>query len=128
MGKPTAIVSDWSCNGIGYVLLQKKCKCLGMSVSCCKSGWNLLNMGSRFLTPTESRYSAIEGELLGVIWALSKTKFWTLGNLDVTIFTDHKPLLGLFRNKEFDEIGNPRLLRLIEKSMRWSFKVWSSQL
>ena len=35
--------------------------------------------GGRFCTPAESRYAPIEGELLGVTWALSKTSHYTLG-------------------------------------------------
>ena len=33
----------------------------------------------------ENNYSAIEGELLGVTWALERTKFWSLENDQLTI-------------------------------------------
>ena len=122
-GKPTALISDWSKTGIGFILAQKKCQCKGLVIDCCQSGWSIICIGSRFLTQAENNYSAIEGELLGVTWALGRTKFWSLGNDQLTIFTDHKPLIGLLLNKDFDSIHNPRLARMVEKTMRWRFHV-----
>ena len=72
-GKPTALVTDWSRSGIGYVLLQKHCKCTGLVVNCCEMGWKKIWKGISFLTPTESNYAAVVGEMLGVAWALEKT-------------------------------------------------------
>ena len=74
----TALISDWSKVGIGYMLTQKKCSCMGIQIDCCPKGWAVICMGSRFLTQAEKNYSAIEGELLGITWALEKTKFWTM--------------------------------------------------
>ena len=34
----TALISDWSKVGIGYMLLEKRCKCMGVSVEFCKTG------------------------------------------------------------------------------------------
>ena len=39
MDKETAIVTDWSKKGIGYLLLQKFCGCQKLDVNCCKTGW-----------------------------------------------------------------------------------------
>ena len=39
------------------------------------------------------------------------------------VLTDHKPLCKLFGDRSLDEIENPRLLRLKEKTMRWQFRI-----
>ena len=80
-----------------------------------------MNMGSRFCSGAESRYSPIEGELLALLWSLDKTKYWTLGNQNLFMFTDHKRLLGLADTKCIDEIPNPRLCRLVETIHMWKF-------
>ena len=96
---------------------------MGIQIDCCPEGWAVICMGSRFLTQAEKNYSAVEGDLLGITWALEKTKFWTMGNEDLNIFTDHKPLIGLLQNRDFDKIGNPRIARMVEKTLRWGFKI-----
>ena len=123
MGKTTALVSDWSKTGLGYALLQKHCFCSGKVINCCARGWKLVCMGSRFCTQTESKYSAIEGELLALTFALEKSRYWTLGNPDLVVFVDHKPLLGLLKNKDIDTIENPRLNRLMIKTLKWNFEI-----
>ena len=122
-GLKTALVSDWSITGVGYILAQKHCQCSGISMECCRTGWKVISMGSRFLSKAEKNYSAVEGELLGLTWALERTKFWTLGNKELFIFTDHKPLIGMLTNKDFDSISNPRLSCLLEQTMRWGFVI-----
>ena len=61
----------------------------------------------KFLFWAESRYSAVEGELLGLLWALEKTRFLTLGCTDLMLFNDHKPLVGLVKMVNLDSVGNP---------------------
>ena len=63
----------------------------------------------------------MEGELWGLLWALEKTRFWTLGCPDLILFTDHKPLVGLVRTVNLDLVGNPGLLRMLERMLRWRF-------
>ena len=46
--KSTALCTDWSKTGIGFVLLQKECDCEEISRICCKPGWRLVYAGSRF--------------------------------------------------------------------------------
>ena len=70
LGRPTAVVTDWSKSGVGFVLLQKSCSCKVTTPLCCVDGWNPIYIGSRFCSGAESRYSAVEGELLGLLWAL----------------------------------------------------------
>ena len=76
--------------------------------------------GGRFTSPAESRYSPVEGECLTVVEALHKSKNFVLGCSELLVATDHNPLLGVFR-KPLEEIENPRLLSLVEKTLWFKF-------
>ena len=65
----------------------------------------------------------MEGKLLGVADALHRTKYFTLGSLDLIVGTDHMPLLGLLANKHLDAIDNPHLVNLKQKILGWQFWV-----
>ena len=69
---PTCLQTDWSKQGMGFVLLQKHCTCKLSDPNCCKEGWKITYAGSRFTTDAESRYSPIEGEATAVAWGLNK--------------------------------------------------------
>ena len=119
----TCLSTDWSKSGIGYYLSQKHCKCDSTTPGCCKDGSRITLAGSRHLKPAESRYAPVEGEALAIIWSLKQTKYFTLGCNQLTIITDHKPLIKLFGDRTLDEIQNMRLFKLKEKSMHWMFKI-----
>ena len=123
VGEPLCLVTDWSKLGLGYVLWQKRCACAVNHPSCCPDGWAVILCGSRYCTPAETRYHPIEGELLGVAWALSKTRQYTLGSPNLLLLVDHKPLLGLLKTRELGNIDNPRLQHLAEKLLPWSFDI-----
>ena len=53
------------------------------------------------------RYSTIEGEALGVAWALEVTRHYTLGNTKLVVATDHKPLLKVLSDRKLEDIHNP---------------------
>ena len=72
--------------------------------------------GWGFFSGAVSRYLDVEGELLGLLLALEKTRFWTLRCPDLMLCTDHKPLTGLVKT-----VGNPRVLRMLERMLRWRF-------
>ena len=57
----TCLASDWSKEGMGFLLLQKYCTCENERAPvCCPEGWHLVLTGSRFYTDTERRYAPIE--------------------------------------------------------------------
>ena len=121
--KPTCMMTDWSQQGIGFLLMQKHCSCsVDNNPKCCRSGWHLTYAGSRFTTEVESRYSPTEGEALAVAWGLLKSRFFTLGCKKLVVATDHQPLVGLFK-KQLCQIPNPRLIKIREKTLMYTFEV-----
>ena len=121
--RPTCIATDWSKTGIGFWLLQKHCSCPGTAPFCCKTGWKVTLVGSRFTHSAESRYAPIEGEALAVADALNKARYFVLGCKDLTIAVDHKPLLKLFADRALEDIPNPRLRNLKEKTLPYKFQM-----
>ena len=79
--------------------------------------------GSRFTQPAESRYSPTEGEALAASWSLQHSKIFTLGCNDLLLSVDHKPLLGLFNNRNISSMDNPRLINLKESILAWYFTI-----
>ena len=78
--------------------------------------------GSRFIKPAESCYLPIEGENLGIIWALHQMCYFTLGSSDLVIVTDHKPIVKLFRDRTLKEILNTRLFKMKQFALPWKFE------
>ena len=120
---PTCLRTDWSKQGIGYFLLQQHCSCSSGTPDCCPNGWRITLAGSRFLSSAEQHYAPIEGEALAITWGLEQTKFFTLGCLDLTVATDHKPLTKIFGDRTLDEISNTRLFRLKQRTLPWYFNI-----
>jgi hypothetical protein len=56
--RTTCLQTDWSKQGIGYLLLQQHCNCdTSKAPVCCKDGWHLVFAGSRFTSDAETRYA-----------------------------------------------------------------------
>ena len=55
------------------------------------------------------------------MWALNSTKYFTIRNDHLVVSTDHKLLLAILEGKPFDNIANPHLSNLREKTVRWRF-------
>ena len=121
--KPTCLATDWSRHGIGFWLFQKHCSCPSTDLFCCRHGWKITLVGSRFTHPAESRYAPIEGEALAVADALDKARHFVLGCNNLMIAVDHKPLLKIFGDRSLDQISNPRLRNLKENTLRYHFKM-----
>lgn len=79
--------------------------------------------GSRFLSDTETRYAAIEGEALAIVYGLEQTRYFKQGCDDLQIVTDHKPLVKLFSDRTLDAITNIRLFHLKERTLQWRFNI-----
>ena len=114
---------DFCKTGIGYLLMQKKCHCEKITPYCCTGGWHLVLAGSRFTKDAETRYAPVEGEALACEWGLENAKHYTLGNPKLLIATDHKPLVKILGDRKIEDISNPRLVKLKEKTLRWHFDI-----
>ena len=120
--RPTVVVTDWSKEGLGFVILQQHCSCSSVEYPfCCKGGWRIALCGSRHLTTAEAGYAAVEGEALAVVWCLQKARLFLLGCPNLTILTDHRPLVKLFGDRALGDVVNPRLFRLKEKTLQFRF-------
>ena len=124
----TAVITDWSKKGIGFVIMQKHCNCVNdindqSILNCCKQGWRLAFCHSRHLDKNEQEYAPIEGEELAVCWALKKARLFLLGCPHFEVIVDHNPLLKIFCDKCLNDILNPRLFDFKEKTLPYSFTI-----
>ena len=76
----TQVLVDASPVGLGALLVQ---------------GGKIVSYGSRALSDVECRYSQTEREMLAVVWATEHFHLYLYGS-KFKVFTDHKPLLGIF--------------------------------
>ena len=121
--KPTCLATGWSKTGIGFWLFQKHCECLPTKPFCCRTGWRTTLVGSRFTHPNEANYAPVEGEALAVVDGLDKARFFVLGCDDLIVAVDHKPLLKILSDRSLNDIENPRLRNLKEKTLRYRFTI-----
>ena len=95
LSRPFILTTDASQTGIGAVLMQEH------------DGMKMPVMYiSRKLKPAESRYSTIERECLGLVWATKRLHIYLYGK-EFILETDHQPLLFLDRSK----VNNDRIMR-----------------
>ena len=108
----TILLTDASrLHGMGFALVQIK-----------KGNMRLIQCVSGSLTPTHQRYAVCELECMAVQWAIKKSDFYLRGLPHFEIWTDHKPLVGVF-SKGLNDLDNPRLKRFREKIMFYNFTV-----
>ena len=103
MDKVTCLATDWSKEGVGFFMFQKNCDCQAVKIGCCKDGWQVVLVGSRFLRQNEKNWCLGEGEGLSVVYALHKTRHFVLGCKKLYVATDQKPLLGMFGDRSLDQ-------------------------
>ena len=121
--RPTKFHTDYSKQGLGFYLAKKHCACAGLDPSCCDSGWRITLLGSCFLKSAVTRYVPLEGECLGVAWALEQTKYFTLGCPNLLVVMDHKPLCKILGDKAMEDITNSRILKIKERTLLWKFSI-----
>ena len=92
--RETHIATDASESGIQASLYQ-----VVASKQRQKPAWVPIDHVSRALTETESRYSPIERESLGMSWGMEQFRFYLVGNR-FTAWTDHEPLPIIYNNRQ----------------------------
>lgn len=121
--RPTAVVTDWTRDGIGFAVLQQYCSYISAERPfCCKGGWRQALCGSRRLSDAEAGYATIE-EALIVVWCLKKARLFLLGCPNLLLVTDHKPVVKLFDDRALKDVYNLRLLHLKEKNLQYCYTV-----
>ena len=112
--RKTRLISDASrLHGLGFVLMQEQPDGL----------WKPVQAGSRFITSAEKNYAMCELELLGVVWACTKTRMFIEGleKDKFEIWTDHAPLVPILEKQNLQEVSNKRLQRLKMKLSHLTF-------
>ena len=121
--RKTCLSTDWCKYGIGFSLGQKHCSCPSNEPSCCQTGWKLTFASNRYTHNAEENYAPVEGEALAVAWALDKARHFVLGFNDLIVATDHKQLLEVLGDRKMEDIKNPRLYNLKEKTLPFLFRI-----
>lgn len=102
--KPLELFTDASLDGIAGLLTQDG---------------NLIYVASKTMKPEEKRYSTIEREALAAAWSMSRLREFVIGR-HVSIFTDHKPLIGVLSSEIFP---SERLARICNQLIDYQFEV-----
>ncbi|XP_055605136.1 uncharacterized protein K02A2.6-like [Uranotaenia lowii] len=104
--QPLVIECDASCYGLGVAVFQRN---------------GVVGYASRTLTTTEKNYAQIEKELLAILFACVRFDQLVVGNRKVTVKTDHKPLVNVFRKPL---ISAPRRLqRMLLNLQRYQLNI-----
>ena len=102
---PTEVQCDASLKGLGACLIQND---------------RPISYASKSLSDAEKRYSNIEREMLGVVYALTKFHQYTYGRR-ITVITDHKPLESL-RKKNINDCP-ARLQRMFLRIQAYDYTI-----
>ncbi|XP_037958998.1 uncharacterized protein K02A2.6-like [Teleopsis dalmanni] len=106
INKPIVIQTDASLYAIGCALLQEK---------------HPIIYASKTLTETQKNYAQIEKEMLAVLFACKRLDQYICGRSDVTIETDHLPVINIFKKPL---IKTPkRLQAMILTLQRYNFNI-----
>jgi transposase InsO family protein len=99
--KPFIVQTDWSVKGMGAILSQLD-----------ESGHErVIAYASKSNSPSESRYSSYEGEMLAAVWAVNHWRYYLMGH-HFTLMTDHQPLKWLMTTQH-----------LTGKYARWALRM-----
>ena len=130
--RPLFIEVDASGQGLGAVLMQGDILESELEHSSQTEGKFLqfrsrlrpIAYASKSLSDAETRYSNIERELLGVVWAVEHFHHYTFAN-KINIISDHKPLHPLFSGKTLVSCSARTarlLLKVVDKDIRFYYQ------
>ena len=94
--RPLYLETDMSGVGLGAMLLQRDRATYHRDSVCDRTTLQPISFASKSLTSAECRYSNIEREALGILHGLEKFHHYCFAR-DVTIITDHKSLVAIFK-------------------------------
>ena len=93
---PIYIETDAKKKGIGVVLMQPDPNVQNTSKTTVPNNLRPVYYASRTLMTSDSNYSNIEREMLDMVFSVLHFEHFTYG-CQVTVITDHKPLITLFK-------------------------------
>lgn len=108
---PTYLVTDASPVGLGAILLQDQGENERKPIAYI----------SRSLMPTERRYSQIEREALGCVWAVERLHNYLFG-IDFKLLTDNKPLSSMLDPRS-SKVLPPWIQRLAWRLHQYNFQI-----
>lgn len=97
-----ALTTDCSNTCAGAVLQQRE-----------RNEWKPLGFFSKKLSAAQQRYSTFDRELLAIYMAIKHFRYLIEGR-ELTVFTDHKPLIHTFKNNSATKSETPRRLRHLD--------------
>ena len=118
--KPLYIEVDASKWGIGSVMLQPDTVVKNTSTGDIPNDLRPIAYASKTLSQTESNYSNIEHELLGVVFSCLHFKHFAYG-CKVTVITNHKLLVSPFKKSLGS--SSPRLARMLLRILDFDLDV-----
>ena len=86
-----------------------------------KEKWSLFQSGSASLMPTQTRYATIELKCMAIQWAIQKCSYCLRGLETFQVWTNHKPLVGIFQ-KSICYLLSWEVLSLPSKSLNFKEK------
>ena len=118
--KPVYIEVEASKQGIGSVMLQPNMVVRNTSTGNIPNNLRPIAYASKTLSQTESNYSNIECELLGVVFSCLHFKHFAYG-CKVTVITDHKTHVSLFKKSLGS--SSPILARMLLQILNFDLDV-----
>jgi hypothetical protein len=82
----------------------------------------LVTCGLRSHNQAKKSYTVVELEALAVKYAVEKCRYYLLGMQKFTVWSNHRPLVGIWR-EQIDEIGNARCQKWRENLSVYNFNV-----
>ena len=120
VSRPTCLSTDRT--GIGYFLFEKHCNCAtNAGPACSEDHWKSISASSQLIIDAESRYTPVEGEVLALVYGLEACQMFILGCPELLVTVDLKALIKIFSDKAMEDIKNPRLFSLKERSLMYRF-------
>ena len=103
--KPVTLQTDYSTKGLGVALVQEG---------------KPIHFGSKTLSPAESNYAPIEGEMLAIVYGIKKFSHYLYGRR-FTVESDHKPLRHV-QHKNIS-MAPPRLKSMLMKLSSYDYDI-----